>query len=432
MRIAKLSFLAILTANLWAQTATSSLNGTVTDPNGSVIPGATLTLSNPETGFARTARSNDQGVYQFLQVPPATYELTASAPGFAKEKKTNLILMVDTPATFDIPMRVTGGEIVVEVAGTAPLVNTQEASLGHAFNSDQISYLPFEGREATSILSLQPGVAFTGNGSNISAASDSRSGSVNGARSDQTNVTLDGVDNNDQTQGLAFTGALRATLDSLQEFRVTTSNATADAGRSSGGQVALVTKSGTNSIHGTAYWYYRPPFGAANDWFNEQAEVSNGLANKPPFLLRNTFGATFGGPIRKDRLFYFLAYEGQRTRENLQVTRVVPSAALRNGSLTYPCTQDPTCPTSGTKTLSPSDLAHMDPNCVSLKTCPLGPGSNPAVMQIFQQYPEPNTVSVGEGYNFEGFTFSSPLPAKLDTYVAKLDYNISANGSHQV
>lgn len=434
MRIEKLAFVVLLATNLWAQTATSSLNGTVTDPKGSVIPGATLTLSNPETGFTRTTRSNDQGVYQFLQVPPSTYELTASASGFTTEKKHNLVLMVDTPATLDISMRVTGGEIVVEVAGTAPLVNTQEASLGHAFNSNQISYLPFEGREATSILSLQPGVAFTGNGSNISAASDSRSGSVNGARSDQTNVTLDGVDNNDQTQGLAFAGALRATLDSLQEFRVTTSNATADAGRSSGGQVSLVTKSGTNKIHGTAYWYYRPPFGAANDWFNENAEISQGLPNKPPFLLRNTFGATFGGPIRKDRLFYFLAYEGQRTRENLQVTRVVPTDALRNGSITYPCTQDTTCPASGTFTLTAANLATMDPNCTSLGTCPLGPGANPAVMQLFQQYPEPNTTTVGDGfgYDFGGFTFSSPLPTKLDTYVAKIDYNLTPSGTHAV
>jgi hypothetical protein len=436
MRIGKLASLFILvvvaTATLSAQTASSSINGTVTDPKGSVIAGATLTLSNPETGFLRTAKTNDQGIYQFLQIPPATYELTVVASGFATKKQTNVVLMVNTPATLDVPMQVASTRTILEVVSTAPLVNTQEASLGHAFNSDQISYLPFEGREATSILSLQPGVTFTANGSNISAASDSRSGSVNGARSDQTNVTLDGVDDNDQTQGLAFTGALRATLDSLQEFRVTTSNATADAGRSSGGQVALVTKSGTNNIHGTAYWYYRPPFGAANDWFNENAEVSQGLPNKPPFLLRNTFGATFGGPIQKNRLFYFLAYEGQRTRENLQVTRVVPSDALRNGSITYSCTQDPTCPSSGTFTLSAANLATMDPNCTSLGTCPLGPGANPAVMQLFRQYPEPNTTTVGDGVDFQGFTFSSPLPAKLDTYVAKIDYNLTANGTHQV
>ena len=436
MRIAKALALAtlFLTTALaaWAQTATTSLNGTVTDPKGSVISGATLTLSNPQTGFNRETTANEQGVYQFLQVPPASYELTISAPGFAKQKRSNVTLMVNTPATLDVAMRVAGSETIVEVTGTAPVVNTQDASLGHAFNADQISYLPFEGREATSILSLQPGVTYTGNSGHISPASDSRSGSVNGARSDQTNVTLDGIDDNDQTQGLAFTGALRATLDSLQEFRVTTSNATADAGRSSGGQVALVTKSGTNNIHGSAYWYYRPPFGAANDWFNENAEVASGLPNKPAFLLRNTFGATFGGPIQKNRLFYFLAYEGQRTRENLQVTRVVPSTALRTGSITYQCTQDPNCPSSGTYTLTPANLATMDPNCTSLGTCPQGPGANPAVMQLFQQYPIPNTNSVGDGYDFQGFTFSSPLPAKLDTYVAKIDYNLTANGSHQI
>ena len=435
MRIAKLAAVLVsvaLTTGAWAQTTSSSLNGTVTDSKGSVLTDATLTLSNPQTGFSRNTKTNGQGVYQFLQVPPATYELTVSAPGFATQKQRSIELLVNTPATLDFAMRVASSEVVVEVTGTAPLVNTQDASLGHAFNSDQISYLPFEGREAASILSLQPGVVFTGNSDHISPASDSRSGSVNGARSDQTNVTLDGIDDNDQTQGLAFTGALRATLDSLQEFRVTTSNATADAGRSSGGQVALVTKSGTNNIHGTTYWYYRPPFGAANDWFNKSAELSEGLPNKPAFLLRNTFGATFGGPIQKNRLFYFLAYEGQRTRESQQVTRVVPSAGLRNGSLTYLCTQDPTCPAGGTFTLTPTDLAKMDPNCSTLGTCPLGPGANPAVMQIFQQYPQSNTNSVGDGLDFQGFTFSSPLPGKLDTYVAKIDYNLTANGNHQV
>lgn len=436
MKLLKLTLLLLLAgfsgSALRSQTVNSSLGGIVKDPKGLAIPDATLTLSNPETGFTRTTKTDDQGSYQFAQVPPATYLLTVDAAGFATLKRNDLVLMVNTPETVNFSMRVADAQMVVEVTGTVPLINTQDASLGHAFTGDQISYLPFEGREATSILSLQPGVAYTGNSGRISAASDSRSGAVNGARSDQTNVTLDGVDDNDQTQGPAFTGALRATLDSLQEFRVTTSNATADAGRSSGGQVALVTKSGSNNIHGTAYEYYRPPFGAANDYFNKSAQLSQGLPNTPPFLLRNTFGATFGGPLKKNRLFYFLAYEGQRTRENLQVTRVVPSADLRNGSITYPCSQDPTCPTSGTYTLTPADLAKMDPNCTSLGTCPLGPGANSAVMKIFQKYPLPNSNALGDGYDFQGFTFSSPLPAKTDTYVAKIDYNLTRDGSHQV
>src|SRR5262249_54180037 len=154
---------------------------------------------------------------------------------------------------------------------------------------------------------------------NVDQSHDSRSGSVNGARSDQTNIVLDGIDNNDQTQGTAFQGALRSTLDSLQEFRVTTSNANADAGRSSGAQVSLVTKSGTNRFHGSVYEYNRTNFGQSNDWFNKRVELEGGLPNTPGQLIRNTFGATFGGAIIKDRAFFFLAYEGQRTRESSQI-----------------------------------------------------------------------------------------------------------------
>ena len=436
MRMPRLvaSLLTILTLStfLLAQTATTSLRGTVTDPKGAVVSGASVTLSDPATGFSRTTNTDSQGAYQFLELPPSTYQMTVSSSGFSTIKQNDIKLMVSTPATVNVAMQVTGGTVTVEVTGEAPLVNTTDATLGHAFGSEQIANLPFEGRDPTGILSLQPGVVFTGNSTHISNASDSRSGSVNGARSDQTNVTLDGVDNNDQLLGTAFQGAVRVPLDSLQEFRVTTSSSDADTGRSSGGQVSLITKAGTNNIHGSVYAYHRPTFTTANDWFNKQSQIANGLHNRPPKLLRNTFGANVGGPIKKDRLFFFLAYEGQRKREDLQVTRIVPSANLRNGIVTYTCVDDPTCPASGTQTLTAAQLASMDPNCTGLGTCPLGPGPNPAVMAIFQGYPLPNTDSVGDGFNFRGFTFSSPLPLKEDAYVAKLDYNLTASGNHRV
>jgi hypothetical protein len=416
----------------WGQSATTSLRGTVSDPHGAVVAGAGVTLLNPQTGFSRTGTTDNQGNYQFRELPPATYELTVNAPGFAAIKQTGLQLLVDTPTTSNVTMQVSGGTVTVEVSGSAPLVNTQNASLGHAFGADQIANLPFEGRDATGILSLQPGVVFTGSSSHIATAADSRSGAVNGARSDQTNITLDGVDNNDQLLGIAFQGAVRVPLDSLEEFKVTTSNSDADTGRSSGGQVSLVTKSGSNMIHGSLYEYYRPTFTTANDWFNKASELQAGQPNTPPFLLRNTFGANIGGPIIKDRLFYFAAYEGQHKREDLQVTRTVPSANLRNGSISYPCTQDPACPASGVETLTAAQVASMDPNCASLGTCPLGPGANPAVLALFQQYPLPNTDTIGDGLDFRGFTFASPLPAKLDAYVAKIDYNLTANGNHRL
>jgi hypothetical protein len=139
---------------------------------------------------------------------------------------------VASPATLNVTMPVAGATVTVEVSGATPLGNTEDASLGHAFGAEQIANLPFEGRDPTGILSLQPGVVFTGSSTHIPSASDSRSGSVNGARSDQTNVTLDGVDNNDQLLGTAFQGAIRVLLDALEEFKVTTSNSDASTGRS--------------------------------------------------------------------------------------------------------------------------------------------------------------------------------------------------------
>jgi hypothetical protein len=434
-------FLAV-TALMWGQTATTSLHGTVSDPNGAVIPGASVTISNPATGFTRVTKTDAQGGYQFLELPPAKYDVAITASGFATMKQTGMELQVASPASLNVTMQVTGGTVTVEVAGTTPMVNTVDASLGHAFGAEQIANLPFEGRDPTGILSLQPGVVFTGNGNSIDPSSDSRTGSVNGARSDQTNVTLDGVDNNDQLLGTAFTGAIRVPLDALEEFKVTTSNSDADTGRSSGGQVSLVTKSGTNHIHGGLFILNRPNFTPANDWFNKAVELQASESNTPAFLLRNTFGANVGGPIIKDRLFFFADYEGQRQREDLQVTRVVPSAVLRSGGISYPSA-------GNVVTLTAANVASMDPNCSTPVggfpngTCPLGPGANPLLAYIpgnpnsspnslFNLYPLPNTDSVGDGFDYRGYTFPSPLPKSLNAFVAKLDYDLTKNGNHRL
>jgi hypothetical protein len=429
-------FFLAFSASVWAQSATTSLLGTVYDAKGAVVPAATLSIANPATGFSRTTKSDTQGRYQFLELPPAKYDLTVDAPGFATMKQSGIELQVATPATVNITMQVTGGTVTVEVSGTTPLVNTQDATLGHAFGEEQIADLPFEGRDPAGILSLQTGVVFTGNSTHISSAADSRAGAVNGARSDQSNITLDGVDNNDELLGTAFTGAIRAPLDSLEELKVTTSNSDADTGRSSGGQVSEITKSGTNKIHGSLYIYNRPTFTTANDWFNKASQLQADQPNSPPFLLRNTFGANVGGPIIKDRLFFFGAYEGQRKREDLQVTRVVPSANLRAGTIGYLSNDVPVY-------LTASQIANIDPNCSGNGTCPLGPGANPLIAylpgnpnsstnSIFNQYPLPNTTTVGDGLDFEGFTFPSPLPASLDDYVLKFDYLLTKDGNHRL
>lgn len=454
--------LSVLMPAAVAQSATSSLRGEISDTKGLVLSGANVTLSNASTGFSRSTKTDGQGVYQFLEIPPATYVLTVDAPGFAKTKRENVVLQVSSPATVNLTLQVAGGSVEVDVTGEAPMVNTQDATLGNTFNARQLTDLPAEGRDPASILSLQPGVVYIGSTTTTQQDNDSRGGAVNGARSDQSNITLDGLDDNDQLEGYAFQGAMRATLDSLQEFRVTTSNYDAASGRSSGAQMNLVTKSGTNSFHGSIYEYNRPTFDVANDWFNKQSEIEAGQPNRPQHILRNTFGGTIGGPIKKDRLFFFAAFEGQRTAEQQQTTRIVPTASLRDGMIKYLCNpSDPNCVLGSPNpsginvqnvagfapdyvaTLTPAQFASLDQGCAGNGTCPLGQGANPLLANIgganpaalFTKYPLPNCTACGnavngsgDGLNSAGYTFPGNDPIRLDTYIVKLDYKITADG----
>jgi Carboxypeptidase regulatory-like domain/TonB-dependent Receptor Plug Domain len=254
--------LAFLTSFAMAQ-STSQLNGSVTDPSGASVAGAKITLTNPATGLQRTTTSNAAGLYQFVDVPPGDYRLEVNATGFARYHAAKVTLVVSTPSTIPIRLWVAGVAESVTVEAETPLINRSDASLGNVVEQDQIAELPIAGRNVVELLSLQPGVAYLGD--NLNATTDTRSGAVNGVRSDQSNVTLDGIGVNDQNNGYAFTSVLNAPPDSVEEFRVTTSNSNADTGYSSGAEVALVTKSGTNSFHGSAYEYNRNTMFSSSD-----------------------------------------------------------------------------------------------------------------------------------------------------------------------
>ncbi|MGC1298604.1 MAG: carboxypeptidase-like regulatory domain-containing protein [Alloacidobacterium sp.] len=409
-----------LCGTVLAQTSLTSVRGTVTDPSGAVVPGAQIELTNQANATRQTQVAGSQGEYQFQQVVPGTYLLVASAGGFGAQSK-RAELLVNQPATVNFQLTVEAETTTVDVSAQTQTLNNADATIGNSFTNATIEALPSEGRNVPDLLSVQPGVLYLGRGAD--KQSDSRTGSVAGARSDQTNVTLDGLDDNDQTQGYAFTGVLRSTLDSVQEFRVTTTNANADAGRSSGGQVSMVTKSGTNQFHGAVYEYNRNTFTVANDWFNKEAQVSQGYPNIPGKLIRNTFGGALGGPIKKDKFFFFGNYEGQRTAENKQVTRTAPTASFQNGEVKY-------LNNGSVVTLSPSQVALMDPNCTANGTCPLGPGVNPNVLAYFSQYPAANGAALGDGLNLGSYTFSSPYPGSLNTSILKLDY--TPNEKHRL
>jgi hypothetical protein len=358
---------------LLAQTAVTSLTGTIVDPGGAVAPQADVIIVNMASGLTQARKANAEGEYSFQQIPPGKYKVTVSATGFAQQIR-QIELLVNQPERLDFRLTLQSESTTIEVSSQAVTVNTSDATIGTPFNQAQIQALPFEGNNVLDLLSLQGGVVFLGRQSDSQMDSDSRSGSVNGARSDQNNYTLDGLDDNNQNKGYAFEGVLRSTRDSVEEFRVVTTNSNADAGRSSGAQVSLVTRSGSNSFHGSAYEYNRPTNMVANDWFNKHSELDSGAPNTPGKFLRNTFGGSFGGPVLKDKLFFFLAYEGQRTAESTQVTREVPTASLRQGNVTY-------LASDGTyKTLTPANIAAMDPNCSGNGTCPNGAGIDSAAL----------------------------------------------------
>ena len=231
----------------WAQSGTSGVRGTVADEQGAHIPGATVTLSNTDTAFSRTTTTDASGDYQFVSVPPGNYTVTVELTGFRTAIYEKVSLPVDVISRQDVQLTVGQLTESVQVVAETRVVNTTDASLGNVISGNQVRLLPLEARNVEGLLSLQAGAVFVP--TNSFGAQDNRSGSVSGARADQANVTLDGVDNNDPLYNTAYTGALRSTLDSLQEFRVTTSNYGADSGRSSAAQVSLVTKIGTNQFH---------------------------------------------------------------------------------------------------------------------------------------------------------------------------------------
>jgi hypothetical protein len=401
------------------------------------VPGASITLTAAATGLKRTATSNVEGAYQFLAVPPGNYRLEAKAQGFSSYVVPQVTLLVSTASTVNIQLQLARVVTTVTVKGTAvPLVNTTDASLGTAIEESQIEQLPIADRDVGHLLSLQSGVTYLGGKLNT-AATDTRSGAVNGLRSDQSNLTLDGTSINDLNNGYAFTGVLTVPPDSVEEFRVTTANSNASSGYSSGAQVAIVTKSGTNHFHGSVYEYNRNTIFSANDPFLKAAQAASGEPNKAPKLLRNVFGFTLGGPILHNRLFFFTNYEGRRDAQGESVLRRVPTTALRDGVIQYECSDATQCPggsvtgvsgqnypvAPGYYGLGPAQLLQMDP---------AGIGVNQAVLKVLQQYPNPNDLTVGDGLNRQGYRFSSKEDSSFNTYIARLDWHITSSGSENL
>ncbi len=391
--------LALLGQALFGQTV-SSLSGTVSDPSGAVVPATSLALTNTQTGANINTTADAAGRYSYAQVNPGLYKLSAKAPGFAEEIVSGIEIVVGTATTVNVKFSKVGATSeTVSVTAEAAQVNTSDATLGNAITTQAIIEVPSYARNVAALLQFEPGVT-TG-------------GQVNGGKSDQANVTLDGVDVNDQNSRAAFTSVLRVTLDSTAEFRTTTTNANADEGRSSGAQIALVTRSGTNQLHGSLYEYRRGSETAANAFFNNLSGVAR------PALLINIFGGTAGGAIKKNKLFYFINYEGRRDASASSATRTVPSDLMRSGILQYLNTAGQVVQ------MNASQIQQLDPGHL---------GINAAAQAMFQLYPHQNdfTGALGDGYNFVGYRFNAPVHSDQNTYITRLDWQVDNAGKHAI
>jgi hypothetical protein len=305
-----------------AQEVSAGITGVVSDPSGAAIVGATVVAKEANRGFEYTTETNAVGVYVFPRIPGGTYELTVEAQGFRKYVQSRLVLEVNQRARIDINMQLGAVTETIEVTGEVPLLNTDTTIVGQTVDSTNLTETPLASRNYIELTLLTPGTTTTSlagmRDSTRSGYSQSRP-YVNGNRAQANNFLLDGIDNNQVSDNYT---AYQPNVDAIQEVKMITNNASAEFGNFQGGIMNIIMKGGTNQFHGTAFEFFQNDKLNANNW----ARNWNNLERAPVRL--NTFGGTFGGPIARDKLFFFANYQAIR-RSNPPASQnfnVIPSA----------------------------------------------------------------------------------------------------------
>ena len=302
--LAWVGVLSLLAPPLLGQSTGGRIIGRVADPTGAVLADVQVTLTNQATSVSRQAQTNGSGDYTFVEVVPGTYRVELEHAGFKKNSQGGVIVDVNQVVTLNSVLQLGEVQDVVEVTSEAPQVDTTSTQLGAVINDRSVNELPLNARDTYQFLQLQPGVQaqLGSSGSLFFGSDDAGSVSVNGGRTRANNFSVNGGDANDQ---FVNTPTIQPTPDSVAEFRVITNTFDAEYGRNSGSVVNVITKSGSNALHGDIYEYFRNTVLNAQGYFNTV---------KPQFN-QNQFGGTLGGPIKKDRTFFFVSYEGRRIRE---------------------------------------------------------------------------------------------------------------------
>jgi hypothetical protein len=388
-RLRILSLLALLSAGiLLSQVSSGTISGTVKDSTGAVVPGAKVVVLNEETGMARTTETVSEGRYSAPSLSPGNYRVTGTREGFQAEIRNGIGLSVGREAVVDLTLTIGAVSQALEVQGEAPLVETSTATLGSLVDDNMIRALPLNGRSYDQLAELQPGVITASPGPTAGAPFPAGTGerfSVGGGRPNANNFLLDGTNINDHANGTPG-GAAGTNLgvDTILEFKIYTSAYKAEFGHSDGGVVSAITRSGTNAFHGTAFEYIRNSVLDARNFFD--------VGSSPPSFRRNQFGGVIGGPIRKDKTFFFVGYEGLRQALGTTQIATVPTAQSRQGIL----------PT-GTVTV------------------------NPSILPVLNFYPLPNGPGFGDGT--AEFISAPTVVTNEDNLTARVDHQLTSKTS---
>ncbi len=411
--------------------ATGSISGTITDATGSAVPSAKVTVTAPATGLSRTSTSDDKGEYFIPSLGVANYNIQVELQGFQTAKVEDIRLQVDEHRELDFKLTPATVQTSVEVNATAVAIQTSDATLGQVITSQQVADLPLNGGDFVQLATLTPGVSqetnpnsfFNGGPSSEASARGSYSLSVGGSRANSTDWLLDGNDNNELTSGAI---SILSSINSIQEFKVLTYNYSAEWGTRGGPTVLVTTKSGSNQFHGNLFEFLRNTDLDARSFFATNTEKFN----------LNQFGASFGGPVKKDKVFFFMDYEEKYQRHGIPFTGLMPSVAMRNGDFTDNAFGQPNTIQLNNPTQSTPTPLMCDPSGNALPTSANGsqaagtpcnkiPASliNPIGQKLINLYPLPNANNPALQYNYVSEPVRSLNEGKFDI---RLDENLSA------
>ena len=450
--VATALMVAVCSMSLFGQALRGRVDGTVKDQQGQVVPNASVTLRNTGTGETLKATTTDEGTFAASELKPGVYSITTEVQGFKRSLITGITVQVATVTSVVVELEVgtVSEEVTISADDAQVVINTSSSEVGEVVDRQKILELPLDGRNPFELTALQAGVQ-----TKSGADGEVNSFSINGNRTVANNLTVDGVNASDnflKTPANITLGVIPVSVESIAEFRVTTSLPSAEFGRGSA-QINAVTASGTNSFRGSIFEFHRNTAFNANNFFNNSTVLENGEGVPREPLIRNQFGGRLGGPIKKDRTFFFVSYEGKRESRGLSRNRLVYTQQALSGVFRYikglPTT--PANAAAATVTAPAGTATSQSGTCAATSGTVIANGAicvqnvlgipntarfnqpiDPTVRAYMSPMPLPNNFQIGDGLNTGGFRFNSKILAPSDQVSTRIDHRFNSNHSFEV